>query len=181
MQRALRDLRSVNLRSSAEIFRLGGLEARFNVLSETVGRRLGERAVGGGAHRPVEIAAETRRYDPEAGIVLGRAVEPEAVVHHAAMVGMGVDLDDLPDYVAHNDLGTAVLLTGMARAGVGRLVLASSMVVYGEGAYACAQHGPVDPQPRQPGALAMRSSPREAWPSASAVSSGEATGPPSTC
>ncbi|MEU8187653.1 NAD-dependent epimerase/dehydratase family protein [Micromonospora carbonacea] len=72
----------------------------------------------------------------------------DAVVHQAAMVGLGVDLDDLPEYVGCNDLGTAVLLAAMARAGVHRLVLASSMVVYGEGAYACAGHGPVRPAPR---------------------------------
>jgi dTDP-L-rhamnose 4-epimerase len=64
------------------------------------------------------------------------------------MVGMGVDLADLPLYVGCNDLGTAVLLAGMARAGVSRLVLASSMVVYGEGAYSCVEHGSVRPGPR---------------------------------
>ena len=64
------------------------------------------------------------------------------------MVGMGVDLDDLPDYVGNNDLGTAVLLAEMARAGVGRMILASSMVVYGEGAYECPDHGSQRPQPR---------------------------------
>src|SRR5215217_2691009 len=37
----------------------------------------------------------------------------DAVVHLAAMVGMGVDLDDLPEYVSCNDLGTAVLLAAM--------------------------------------------------------------------
>ena len=67
---------------------------------------------------------------------------------------MGVDLDDLPEYVGCNDLGTAVLLAAMARAGVGRLVLASSMVVYGEGAYACPDHGPVRPAPRREADLA---------------------------
>jgi dTDP-L-rhamnose 4-epimerase len=72
----------------------------------------------------------------------------DVVVHQAAMVGMGVDLADLPDYVGCNDLGTAVLLAGMAHRGVARLVLASSMVVYGEGAYACAAHGAVRPPPR---------------------------------
>ncbi|WP_235489588.1 NAD-dependent epimerase/dehydratase family protein, partial [Frankia sp. AvcI1] len=56
----------------------------------------------------------------------------DVVYHEAAMVGLGVDLDDLPAYAANNDLGTAVLLAAMARAGIGRLVLASSMVVYGE-------------------------------------------------
>lgn len=58
-----------------------------------------------------------------------------AVCHQAAKVGLGVDFSDAPDYVGSNDLGTAVLLAGMTAAGVGRLVLASSMVVYGEGAY----------------------------------------------
>jgi dTDP-L-rhamnose 4-epimerase len=84
----------------------------------------------------------------------GTALEPilagcDVVVHQAAMVGLGVDLDDLPEYVGCNDLGTAVVLAGMARAGVRRLVLASSMVVYGEGAYACDRHGPVRPAARR--------------------------------
>jgi dTDP-L-rhamnose 4-epimerase len=77
----------------------------------------------------------------------------DAVAHHAAMVGMGVDVADLPEYVGCNDLGTAVLLAAMADAGVRRLVLASSMVVYGEGAYDCADHGPVRPAPRDPADL----------------------------
>jgi dTDP-L-rhamnose 4-epimerase len=51
--------------------------------------------------------------------------------------------------VGCNDLGTAVLLAGMAHAGVGRLVLASSMVVYGEGRYECFRHGVVRPGPRR--------------------------------
>jgi dTDP-L-rhamnose 4-epimerase len=72
----------------------------------------------------------------------------DAVVHHAAMVGPGVSMADLPEYVGCNDLGTAVLLAGMAAAGVRRLVLASSMVVYGEGAHACGAHGRVRPAPR---------------------------------
>jgi dTDP-L-rhamnose 4-epimerase len=72
----------------------------------------------------------------------------DAVIHQAAMVGLGVDLDDLPEYVGCNDLGTAVLLAAMARAGVHRLVLASSMVVYGEGLYTCPEHGAVQAPPR---------------------------------
>jgi dTDP-L-rhamnose 4-epimerase len=72
------------------------------------------------------------------------------VCHLAAMVGLGVDFGDAPLYAGCNDLGTATLLAAMARAGVGRLVLASSMVVYGEGAYSCAEHGPAaEPPPRQ--------------------------------
>jgi dTDP-L-rhamnose 4-epimerase len=72
----------------------------------------------------------------------------DAVVHQAAMVGMGVDLTDLPAYVGNNDLATAVLLAEMTRAGVRRLVLASSMVVYGEGSYVCPEHGPQRPLAR---------------------------------
>jgi dTDP-L-rhamnose 4-epimerase len=77
----------------------------------------------------------------------------EAVCHQAAMVGLGVDVQDMPDYAGINDLGTAVLLAAMARAEVGRLVLASSMVVYGEGRYECPEHGVVPAAPRRRGDL----------------------------
>jgi dTDP-L-rhamnose 4-epimerase len=73
----------------------------------------------------------------------------DAVCHQAAMVGLGVNLDDLPSYVTTNDLGTAVVLAAMARARIRRLVLASSMVVYGEGRYRCCRHGAVSPGPRR--------------------------------
>jgi dTDP-L-rhamnose 4-epimerase len=72
----------------------------------------------------------------------------DAVCHQAAMVGHGVDPADAPEYAAHNDLGTAVLLAAMHAAGLHRLVLAGSMVVYGEGRYDCPEHGVVRPGPR---------------------------------
>lgn len=78
----------------------------------------------------------------------------DAVVHLAAKVGLGVNVGDMPDYASTNDLGTAQLLAAMARAGVMRLTLASSMVVYGEGRAHCPQHGAVAPAPRQGAALA---------------------------
>ena len=78
----------------------------------------------------------------------------DAVCHQAAMVGLGVDLSDLPVYADVNVTGTAVLLAAMGRHGIPRLVFASSMVVYGEGAYDCATHGRVRPAPRDPGDLA---------------------------
>lgn len=74
----------------------------------------------------------------------------DAVCHQAAMVGLGKGVADAPAYVGVNDLGTAVLLAEAARAGVRRLVLAGSMVVYGEGRYVCARHGVVRPGPRSP-------------------------------
>jgi dTDP-L-rhamnose 4-epimerase len=73
----------------------------------------------------------------------------DVVCHQAAMVGHGVDPSDAPDYASHNDYGTAVLLAAMHATGVSRLVLAGSMVVYGEGRYDCPEHGTVRPGPRR--------------------------------
>lgn len=67
----------------------------------------------------------------------------DVVCHQAAVVGAGVTVSDLPLYASHNDVGTAALLAAMHARGVDRLVLASSMVVYGEGRYACPEHGRV--------------------------------------
>lgn len=77
----------------------------------------------------------------------------DAVCHQAAMVGHGLDPSDAPRYAAHNDLGTATLLAAMHAASVRRLVLASSMVVYGEGRYHCSDHGLVRPAGRLPADL----------------------------
>ena len=74
----------------------------------------------------------------------------DAVCHQAAMVGLGADFADVVDYCHHNDLGTATLLRVLHTTGfAGRLVLASSMVVYGEGRYRCPTHGLVRPGPRR--------------------------------
>ena len=77
----------------------------------------------------------------------------DVVCHQAALVGAGVRVGDLPDYAAHNDLGTAALLAAMHGARVDRLVLASSMVVYGEGRYVCGTHGVQTPPARSRTAL----------------------------
>lgn len=75
----LRDLRSVNVRSVADGYRLNGLEARFNALSELFNRRLREREEGRSAvGRPV-VVAEAPRYDAAAGVVLGDRPDPAAV------------------------------------------------------------------------------------------------------
>jgi dTDP-L-rhamnose 4-epimerase len=74
----------------------------------------------------------------------------DAVCHQASKVGLGVDFADVDQYVSRNDLGTACLLRALHDTGfAGRIVLASSMVVYGEGRYRCPQHGIVRPGPRQ--------------------------------
>jgi dTDP-L-rhamnose 4-epimerase len=74
----------------------------------------------------------------------------DAVCHQAARVGLGVDLDDVTAYVRDNDAGTATLLRALwRRRFAGRLVVASSMVVYGEGRYRCPVDGDVRPPPRR--------------------------------
>ena len=74
----------------------------------------------------------------------------DAVCHQAGKVGLGVDFADAPDYVSHNDSGLAVGLGVLhSERFAGPIVLASSMVVYGEGRYRCADHGVVGAGPRQ--------------------------------
>jgi len=85
----------------------------------------------------------------DAHAVRAAIVGVDAVCHQAAMVGLGIDFADAPEYVSHNDTGTAVLLSALHEQRFrGRLVLASSMVVYGEGRYRCHAHGLVQPGPR---------------------------------
>jgi dTDP-L-rhamnose 4-epimerase len=100
--------------------------------------------------RPAYLTgADLRVADVRDSVAVARALSGmEAVVHQAAMVGLGTGVADLPEYAGINDLGTAVLLAETAAAGIGRLVLASSMVVYGEGRYDCAEHAAVRPAPR---------------------------------
>jgi dTDP-L-rhamnose 4-epimerase len=90
------------------------------------------------------VSADVR--DPDA--VRRALAGVDAVCHQAALVGLGVDLSDLPPYCDVNVTGTAVLLEAMGALGVPRLVLASSMVAYGEGRYDCSEHGPVRPPAR---------------------------------
>jgi dTDP-L-rhamnose 4-epimerase len=74
----------------------------------------------------------------------------DAVCHQASKVGLGVNFADVGQYVSRNDAGTACLLEALHHSGfAGRLVLASSMVVYGEGRYRCDVHGLVRPGPRE--------------------------------
>lgn len=102
------------------------------------------------AHGPGAVLPEDcRRLDIRDADAVGREMAGvDIVCHQAAVVGAGVNAADAPSYASHNDYGTAVLLAGMFAAGVRRLVLASSMVVYGQGLYRCPEHGTVDPSPR---------------------------------
>jgi dTDP-L-rhamnose 4-epimerase len=73
-----------------------------------------------------------------------------SVVHLAAQVGVGQSMYAIVPYVDENVRGTAVLLDRLVNAGrrIKRLVVASSMSIYGEGRYRCSSCGPVAPRPR---------------------------------
>lgn len=86
------------------------------------------------------IEADLR--DP--GVASAAVDGAETVFHLAARVGLGLSFSDAPSYVEDNDLATSQLLAALAARGfAGRLVLSSSMVVYGEGRYSCPDHGEV--------------------------------------
>jgi dTDP-L-rhamnose 4-epimerase len=71
-----------------------------------------------------------------------------AVVHLASAVGVGQSMYHVADYVGANDLGTAVLLEGLIAHPVERLVVASSMSIYGEGLAGDGVGRPVSPGER---------------------------------
>ena len=91
---------------------------------------------------------------------LQKAVQHADVIFHlAAVVGVGQSMYKIEHYVDANVRGTAVLLDILAneaplRTQVRRLVVASSMSIYGEGKYMCPTHGAVYPGPRPDAQLA---------------------------
>jgi dTDP-L-rhamnose 4-epimerase len=74
----------------------------------------------------------------------------EVVFHLAAAVGVGQSMYEIEHYMGTNTQGTAILLQELLnrKARVEKLVLASSMSIYGEGKYACSQCGDFAPQLR---------------------------------
>jgi dTDP-L-rhamnose 4-epimerase len=128
-----------------------------HVVDELLGRGAEVRIVD--ALLPAAHRERPDYLDPRAHFVEGDLRDPAvadavtdgvtAVSHQASMVGLGEDISDIADYAGHNDLATAQLLRALAARGFdGRVALASSMVVYGEGRYACPEHGEVRPGPR---------------------------------
>ncbi|MBF0372623.1 MAG: SDR family NAD(P)-dependent oxidoreductase [Alphaproteobacteria bacterium] len=93
---------------------------------------------GPAAARPAHLASEVEllRGDMRDAAAVRRALDGvDAVFHLASMVGVGQSMFQIDDYVGVNDLGTAVLLQALSERPVERLVVASSMSVYGEGLY----------------------------------------------
>ncbi len=84
--------------------------------------------------------------------------DTEVVVHLAAMVGVGQSMYQITRYVDANVGGTAKLLQLLAdgKHGVKKVLVASSMSIYGEGAYRCKDHGVVAPGLRDEAQLAKK-------------------------
>jgi dTDP-L-rhamnose 4-epimerase len=72
------------------------------------------------------------------------------VVHFAAAVGVGQSMYEIERYTSINAIGGAVVLEEIAkqRDGLERVLVASSMSIYGEGRYRCPTHGLLAPQAR---------------------------------
>jgi dTDP-L-rhamnose 4-epimerase len=91
-------------------------------------------------HRDIELI----RGDVRDRATIQRALTGiDAVFHFAARVGVGQSMYEIAEYTSTNNLGTAVLLELLAEQPVQRLIVASSMSVYGEGLYARQDGRPV--------------------------------------
>jgi len=105
---------------------------------------LSEQVHGPAAERPgyLHPDVELVRGDVRDPRVVRAALEGvDAVYHFAAVVGVGQSMYELERYTSVNNVGTAVLLEALIEKPVGRLVVASSMSIYGEGLYRDAQGG----------------------------------------
>jgi dTDP-L-rhamnose 4-epimerase len=99
---------------------------------------------------PAYLAADVElvRGDVRDVEAVSRALDGvDSVVHLAARVGVGQSMYEIADYVSANSTGTAVLLQALAERPVRKVVVASSMSIYGEGLYR-ADGRVVVPQPR---------------------------------
>jgi dTDP-L-rhamnose 4-epimerase len=92
------------------------------------------------------------------GLLEPLVLEADAVVHFAAAVSIGQSMYQIDRYVDVNTRGTALLLDILVNTKhhVQKVLVASSIGVYGEGAYRCGTHGPVDPTIRPEEQLAAR-------------------------
>lgn len=82
----------------------------------------------------------------------------EVVFHHAAAVGVGQSMYEVRKYMEVNTLGAANLLDILVneKNSVKKMIVASSMSIYGEGEYNCSQCGKVYPKLRSPKQLQQR-------------------------
>jgi dTDP-L-rhamnose 4-epimerase len=96
--------------------------------------------------------------DRDAELIIGDITDPIAldralrgvdmVLHLAAAVGVGQSMYDMVSYVQTNEVGTATSLEALAKRPVAKLVVASSMSIYGEGLCQDQSNAPVYPSER---------------------------------
>lgn len=116
----------------------------------------------------VHTSGEPEHLHPEAELVRGDVCDArllakaldgiDVVYHYAAEVGVGQSMYEIERYVRANTYGTSILLEQLVerRSSIRKLIVASSMSIYGEGAYICAEHGLVYPQLRLASQLEAR-------------------------
>ncbi|MGZ4430874.1 MAG: NAD-dependent epimerase/dehydratase family protein [Gaiellales bacterium] len=108
----------------------------------------------------VHPAGRPDYLNPEIELVVGDVRDHDAVaraldgvdtvVHFAAAVGVGQSMYEIERYTSINSMGAAVVLEEIARCRdrLARVLVASSMSIYGEGRYRCPSHGLLSPQVR---------------------------------
>jgi dTDP-L-rhamnose 4-epimerase len=99
---------------------------------------LSEQVHGPGAARPGYLSSEVELVEGDVrdAEAVRKALQGiDAVYHFAAMVGVGQSMYEIERYTSVNNLGTAVLLEALVEKPVERLIVASSMSIYGEGLY----------------------------------------------
>jgi dTDP-L-rhamnose 4-epimerase len=104
-----------------------------------------------GTVRPEYLAADVELQvgDVRDADAVRRALDGvDAVVHLAARVGVGQSMYEIAEYTSVNSLATAVLLEALADRPVRKLLVASSMSVYGEGLYRASDGRAVEPPER---------------------------------
>lgn len=98
------------------------------------------------------VVGDIRDHETVAGALEG----VEVLIHFAAAVGVGQSMYEIVRYTSVNSMGAAVVLEEAVkkRDRISRMLVASSMSIYGEGAYCCGHCGPVNPGLRPPEQLA---------------------------
>ncbi|MCL2769359.1 MAG: NAD-dependent epimerase/dehydratase family protein, partial [Solirubrobacterales bacterium] len=110
-----------------------------------------EEQVHGGAPPPLPPSVELIVGDVGDRATADRALAGvERVIHLAAAVGVGQSMYEIARYTERNTMQTAIFLERLVaqRPLPTRLVVASSMSIYGEGEYECPEHGRMAPPPR---------------------------------
>jgi dTDP-L-rhamnose 4-epimerase len=106
---------------------------------------------GDGGPRSVNREAEFQQGDVRNAETVRKALtQVDVVVHFAAAVGVGQSMYEIEHYSSVNVLGTATLLEALMKGAhrPRRMLVASSMSIYGEGLYQCEGCGPQSPAPR---------------------------------